>query len=486
MGTLIGTLLGRYEILGVVGRGSMGAVYKAHDPKIDRWVAIKTISLAGQEAGDEREYRERLFQEARAAGPLSHPGIVTIFDVGEEPETRDPFIVMEYVSGRSLDQVLHSQIEKKLPLGVTLRLAEKLAEALDYAHRQGVIHRDIKPTNILVTDEGEPKIADFGIARLNQGHLTRAGHLIGSPAYMAPEQLEGEEADARADLFSLGVVLYAMLTGHRPFQGNSAATVVFKVVHRAPVPVTALEAGLPRDLDDVVSRAMAKDPDERYQSGREFAEEVRRVRENCELEDAPTTARGASRLAKSNAGRRRTVATSARGAWPARARLIALSSAVLLITAAVTFYSVHHSRPPVPAASAAPVPEIANPAKVSVPPPVAPADAANVELPKATLHLEIAHHFSVARASIFIDGKPLYSRALKGASKKRALLFRETQGFESHNLTVEPGEHEMRVRMSAPKDAFDQSRTVAVNFSSRKTTTLRIACDKHQMELTLQ
>ena len=153
-----------------------------------------------------------------------------------------------------------------------MQLAEEIAEALDYAHAQGVVHRDIKPGNILVTEDGHAKIADFGIAKLNLAHFTLPGRVMGTPAYMAPEQLSGEGVDGRSDLFSLGVILYAMVTGHSPFQGNSATTVCFKVANREPVAASAFDLGLPPELDEVISRAMAKDPEQRYQTGAEFAE----------------------------------------------------------------------------------------------------------------------------------------------------------------------------------------------------------------------
>jgi serine/threonine protein kinase len=282
MKTAIGTHIGRYQIDAEIGRGAMGLVYQAHDPKIDRLVAIKTISLFTQEIEEEKEFRERFFLEARAAGRLSHRGIVTIFDVGEEPETHEPYIVMEFVPGQSLNRILAGH-NRKLPLGPALQIIQEIAEALHYAHSQGVIHRDIKPANILITLDGHPKIADFGIAKLNQGLMTMPGQVMGSPAYMAPEQLSGEGADARSDLFSLGVILYSMLTGFRPFQGNSAATVSFKVVNRDPLPVTSFDSEFPAELDRLVSRAIAKDPEQRYQTGMEMAQEIQRLRERHEL-----------------------------------------------------------------------------------------------------------------------------------------------------------------------------------------------------------
>ncbi|MBV9573227.1 MAG: protein kinase, partial [Acidobacteriales bacterium] len=272
------TRLGRYEIDGELGRGAMGVVYRALDPKIDRMVAIKTISLAGQDPEEEQEYRERFVLEAKAAGRLSHPGIVTIYDVGEEEGSRTPYIVMEFVRGESLKKLLGDK-GRKIPLESALQLAQELAEALNYAHTQGVVHRDIKPANILVTAGCHAKIADFGIAKLNHSNMTVAGRVLGSPAYMAPEQLAGEPVDARSDLFSLGVVLYSMLTGYGPFQGNSAATVVYKVVNRDPLPVSAFDAELPMQLDLIIARAIAKDPAQRYQSGAELARDIKTLRE---------------------------------------------------------------------------------------------------------------------------------------------------------------------------------------------------------------
>jgi eukaryotic-like serine/threonine-protein kinase len=271
-----GDRFGRYEILSELGRGAVGIVYKARDPKINRVVAIKTFSLAGQSLEDEQDFRDRFVREAEAAGRLSHPGIVTIFDVGEEPETRAPYIVMECVGGQSLDRVLAAN-DNRLPLETALQLTHELAEALDCAHGQGVVHRDLKPANILITEDGHAKIADFGVAKLNLANQTLAGRALGTPAYMSPEQLNGEAVDGRSDLFSLGVVLYTVLTGYRPFQGNSAMTVSFKVVNRDPVPATVLDTDLPPALDYIIGRAMAKDPSQRYQRGMEMALDIQEL-----------------------------------------------------------------------------------------------------------------------------------------------------------------------------------------------------------------
>src|SRR5580765_1010229 len=281
------TRFGRYEIVAELGRGAMGVVYQARDPQINRMVAVKSVTLWGQEPDEEKEFRLRFMHEAQAAGRLHHPGIVTIFDVGENPETHDPFIVLEYVAGEPLNRILAR--ERKLRLEKALQLAEEVAEALDYAHAQGVIHRDVKPGNILVTQDGHAKIADFGIAKLNLAHFTLPGKVLGTPAYMAPEQLAGEGVDGRSDLFSLGVILYAMVTGHSPFQGTSATTVCFKVANREPIAASALDMTIPPQLDVVISRAMAKDPEDRYQRGSDLADDLRILHQSLGVSSSTTS-----------------------------------------------------------------------------------------------------------------------------------------------------------------------------------------------------
>lgn len=293
-----GKLLGRYEIVAEIGRGAMGTVYKARDPKIDRLVAIKTILLHQSALQEQREFRERFFVEAQAAGRLLHPGIVTVFDMGEEPDTSDPYIVMEFIEGRTLRDLLAGET-KKLPLDRALQITQELAEALDYAHAQGVVHRDIKPANILITKEGQAKIGDFGIAQLDLAHMTLPGRVLGTPAYMSPEQLEGRQVDGRSDLFSLGAILYSVSTGFNPFQGNSATTVCFKVANRDPLQATTLAPELPPELDAIIARALAKNPAKRYQSGREFARDLQALRQRaaaCKAKLWFSTAEGRRRV----------------------------------------------------------------------------------------------------------------------------------------------------------------------------------------------
>ena len=265
--------LGRYEILAELGRGAMGVVYQARDPRIDRLVALKVISISGASPAEEDEYKRRFFREAQAAGKLAHPGIVTIFDVGEDPATQTPFIVMEYIAGTTLESIAHVQ---RPPIATTLELVKQVAEALHYAHSQGIIHRDIKPANIIVTNDLHAKITDFGVAKLAVADFTIAGQVLGTPTFMAPEQLSGHPVDGRADLFSLGIILYILLGGVKPFLGGTLSEVMFKVVNNEPAPVTQLNSTLSPDFDYVIGRALAKFPANRYQNGREFA---------CDMED---------------------------------------------------------------------------------------------------------------------------------------------------------------------------------------------------------
>jgi serine/threonine protein kinase len=262
-----GKKFGRYEVHHVLGRGSMGAVCLATDPAIDRPVAIKLVRTAVQLTAPELEkYRERFQREAKAAGSLSHPGIVTVFDVGHTEE-QTPFIVMEYVQGRTLQEILRPG---PLPIAETVRLADGILDALGYAHRQGIVHRDIKPANIIVTDEDVPKIMDFGIAHVVGSEMTQADEVLGSPHYMAPEQLSKGRIDQRTDLFALGVVLYKMLTGKLPFTGDSIAAIAKAILFDDPVLPTELDPAIPPALSAAILRCLSRDPEARFADASEL------------------------------------------------------------------------------------------------------------------------------------------------------------------------------------------------------------------------
>jgi serine/threonine protein kinase len=527
---------GRYEVVGELGRGAMGVVYKARDPQIDRLVAVKTVSLHAHDPEAEKEYRARFLNEAQAAGRLHHPGIVTVFDVGEDEESGNPYIVLEYVAGEALNRILAR--EHKLPLSRALQIAEELALALDYAHGQGVTHRDIKPGNIMITEEGHAKIADFGIAKLNLAHFTLPGRLLGTPAYMAPEQLTGEGVDGRSDLFSLGVILYAMVTGHSPFQGDSATTVCFKVANREPVPASALDLDLPRVLDAVIGRAMAKDPAKRYQSGAEFAEELAELRAqrlagtstsltNLGLRTQTATAlpslSGRPAIGMAYAGKLIRARLKGHGKDIAialvsvavllvigvQSKLLVLSHAGAATPAAVV--AAHAEAPPnasKPQENAAPVPKpTSNTASAVKTPKVAALHTASAKVPPksesssrsevtvpaqfrtavptSTVELEIRHQFKEATLSVWLDGILLLTRPLHGGTQKHFVVFNDVRGAESETIKVPEGKHELRFRAQTEDHTVDLSRTVYGDFAGGEDKTLQISFDKHNTAMRL-
>ena len=266
--------LGRYEITGTLGRGAMGVVYEAHDPLIERKVAIKTISYAGISQEEAEEFEKRFFLEAKSAGRLNHPNIVTIYDVGRGNEMA--YIAMEFLSGQSLRSVLDSGVV--LPPEHIVRIATQVADGLSFAHASGVVHRDIKPANIMVLENNIVKISDFGIALLPSGSLTMDGKAVGSPKYMSPEQVLGKKPDGRSDIFSLGAVLYEMLTGHPPFTGADLNAILYQVLNGAPALPSSLNPGLPPGFDRIVARALSKDPEKRYQNAADMAADLRNYR----------------------------------------------------------------------------------------------------------------------------------------------------------------------------------------------------------------
>ncbi len=272
-------VIGRYEIIEELGRGAMGSVFKARDPVVGRTVALKTIHSAALSGSQSDEYRARFYREARASGVLAHPGIVPVFDVGEHEGA--PFLVMEFVDGRTLADAVKKG--ERLTLDRVCEIGQQLAEALGYAHRQGVIHRDIKPANILLTSRAvygseRPRITDFGIAKLAASEITTTGQLLGTPSFMPPEQFTGAPIDGRADLFSLGVILYSLATGEQPFPGETMTAVSYKVVHTDPVPPAKLNPAVPARLESVILKCLAKNPAERYQTGEEIAQDLAAIR----------------------------------------------------------------------------------------------------------------------------------------------------------------------------------------------------------------
>ena len=263
------TRIGRYEVVSALGHGAMGAVYKAVDPLIERDVAIKTISLNLSKA-ERAEFEERFYREAKSAGRLSHANIVTIYDVGETDDIA--YIAMEYVEGKSLRELLDSGVV--LPTEMISRIVARIANALHYAHENHVVHRDIKPANIMITSNRDVKIMDFGIAQIPTGSRTQLGTVLGSPKYMAPEQVVGQPTDGRTDIFALGVVLYEMLTGTTPFNGDNLSAIMYQVLHEEPAPPSVINPRVPPGFDRITARALAKRPEDRYQTALAFAQDL--------------------------------------------------------------------------------------------------------------------------------------------------------------------------------------------------------------------
>lgn len=541
---------GRYEVLCELGRGAMGVVYKARDPQIDRLVAVKTVCLRGEEPEAEEEFRGRFLNEAQAAGRLHHPGIVSVFDVGEDAETSDPYIVLEYVAGEALNKILAR--EKKFALPRALQITGEIAEALDYAHSQGVTHRDIKPGNILITQDGHAKIADFGIAKLNLAHFTIPGRVLGTPAYMAPEQLSGEGVDGRSDLFSLGVILYALVTGHSPFQGNSATTVCFKVANREPIAASALDLNVPRELDAVISRAMAKNPEQRYQTGAEFAADLHQLQ--MEGKPSPTTTsfhaitasveRKTQSQAVSGTARRGTVARATKSKkaplailrrLPLRDLALGLATIALLVivglksgllsgpispaqtsTRQTAPQAAAAQNPPTTVTAAPQVPPAALPtaAQIQEAPPVAAPTlhkasvktAVRKESSEAAVHatnarsepsklvvaapsmveLSVRHQFKDATLTVWVDDQLALTRPLHGGTQKKLVVFSEVHGMDSETLKVPSGKHMLRFRVQTGDQTVDLSKTISADFIGGDDKTLIVTFDKRNAGMHLE
>ena len=260
--------VGRYEITGELGRGAMGVVYKALDPTIGRTVALKTMRL-DVHGLDAQEMVRRFQNEARAAGVLNHPNIVTIYDAGEQDGIF--YIAMEFIEGTTLHELLAEK--RVLATEEVLQLTRQICRGLDYAHSNGIVHRDIKPANIMITGNGTVKIMDFGIAK-SGGQVTNTGQVLGTPNYMAPEQVKGRQLDGRSDLFSLGVILYEMLTGEKPFVGQNVTTIIYKIVNENPITPRDLDVTVHPGLSAIVTKALAKAPDDRYQTGADLVRDL--------------------------------------------------------------------------------------------------------------------------------------------------------------------------------------------------------------------
>jgi len=267
-----GTTLGRYKIIEEIGRGAMGIVYRGIDPAINRPVALKTVRLdVAVPPSEKEELRSRLLREAQAAGQLSHPNIVTVFDVGSQGDVY--YIAMEYLKGYTLERA----VQKKLTLNYKIfaKLMIQVCDALEYAHSNDLVHRDVKPANIMVLDNFRVKVMDFGIARVMNSNMTQTGVALGTPSYISPEQLSGHGVDRRSDIFSLGVVMYELLTKDKPFSGESINKLIFNILNSTPRRPTQLDSNIPDAFDRICLKALEKDPRQRYQYAADLSRDLK-------------------------------------------------------------------------------------------------------------------------------------------------------------------------------------------------------------------
>lgn len=265
--------LGRYVIVEEIGQGAMGVVYKAVDPLIDRTVAIKTINLdlSKEELAN---FEKRFQREVQSAGKLNHPNIVTVYDVGRTEGVA--YMAMEFLEGKELREILDSGVV--LPIEKVMHIATQTAEGLGFAHEHGIVHRDVKPSNVMVLKNGLVKITDFGIAHMSSATRTMSGMVMGSPKYMSPEQVVGQAVDGRSDIFSLGVMIYEMLTGKTPFAGDNISAIMYQILNDEPIPPRTFNQSIPESINFIVLKALSKHPDQRYQNAKEMARDLKRYK----------------------------------------------------------------------------------------------------------------------------------------------------------------------------------------------------------------
>jgi predicted Ser/Thr protein kinase len=514
-----GSRIGRYTIERQLGQGGMGAVYLAHDPVIGRKVAVKVIALRPDMSDEESyQYQERFLREAQAAGALEHPNIVSVYDVGQDAATRRPYIVMEYVEGEDLKQVIRARAP--MPPEGAARIAAQIASALDFAHRRGIVHRDIKPANVLLGARGQVKITDFGVARLPDSDLTRSDQFVGSPGFMSPEQLRGGTVDGRSDLFALGVILYELLTGKAPFQGESVSEVLYRISTQPADPPSEAYSDVSPDFDPILERALAKDPASRFQSGQEMVEALAAFVQMSAPEPEPAAGPAGSKAADEAAAAFAAPAGPASPWWTLNSqwRLGAMVGALILCLIAVNWAYVRLFRGPlrrfsdvpqmtaaderaeqgaaVPLAAigAAPIGLGAPPAgarsKTAIAKPIAavcatteadPVEfaknlasarqfriqeevAAAARLPSSRLRIDVRHEMAAGRLVVLVDGKTVLSKPFAAVKGKPRTL--------SHTLSLPAGRHGVEVRLLGARGAPPASSKIKGTFEKDSTEVL--------------
>jgi eukaryotic-like serine/threonine-protein kinase len=474
-------VLGRYEIQKEIGRGMMGVVYRAFDPVLGRPVALKTVGLAfALPEGERRLFEDRFLAEARVAAGLAHPGIVVVHDAGRDAATGTLFIAFEHLEGRTLADMTADGAW--LEWREALRIVGRVAEALQHAHARGIIHRDIKPANIMILAGGEPKVMDFGIAKVPASQITIPGEFFGTPSYMSPEQANGDLVDARSDLFSLGSILYLLLTGRRAFDADAIPTILARVAHRDPPAPSRFVPSLPRDLDYLVQRALAKRRSDRYPDARTLAEDIADMREGRPPRHRPgwmPPVRRDGPLHPSMLPELDTVDLSAAGApsdeetralprptgpgWLALSLLAALGVLAAFLRPSEPVPPLRSrppGRPPIPHTVASPVPV-----------PVASAPVPDVE--SAHLVVAVEHAFKRGTLRVWVDDEFRVEEPLESRPTKKLLIFHGRKGRETEVLAVTPGPHVIRVRVQG-EEGFAASRKIRATFKDGDTRSLEV------------
>jgi eukaryotic-like serine/threonine-protein kinase len=432
--------LGRYVIQGELGRGTMGAVYRAADPDLGRTVALKTVRLSFMTSGEQRQlFEKRFMAEARAAAGLSHPAIVVVHDVGRDAESGTLYIALEFLEGQTIESRVAGG--RPLPWREALRITASLAGALHHAHEHGIVHRDVKPANVMLLPSGQPKLMDFGIAKLPASDLTAAGEFFGTPLFMSPEQTAGGAIDGRSDLFSLGSVLYLMLTGQRAFAAETVPAILTAIQHAEPRAPSRVVSGLPPVVDYLLARLLSKNAAQRYPNGRTLAEDIedvlalREPRHQTRWTLATATTRfGLGSPPRSRGGRRRRFLIA-----PGALLLISLAGTAGLLLAAR--WRAPRARVPLPEAT---IDALAAPARLAV---------------------TFEHGIQGGSLKLWIDSTLTFSAPLEAPVAKKILLYRERKGSVRSVLDVAPGAHLVRVRVTEDDGRF-LSREIRETFES--------------------
>ncbi|HEX6852169.1 MAG TPA: serine/threonine-protein kinase [Candidatus Polarisedimenticolaceae bacterium] len=474
---------GRYRLRTRLGHGAVGEVWSAEDPQIGRSVAVKLLKIPdGLSEGRRAQWESRFLLEARAAGRLSHPGIVSIHDVGTAGDGR-PFIVMELVDGETLDAARSRTIPP--PFAQVVNWTIQIAEALDAAHAKGVVHRDVKPANLLVGSDGRARIADFGIARLAESELTREGTFMGSPAFAAPEQIRGDKVDGRADLFSLGAVFYLLATGKRPFDGENLPAIAYAVCHAEPERPSSINPKIDPAFEAVILRALAKDPAARFASGAEFAQALRAANDPepvdrtlveaapvDRVEDKAATLASAAAVGAVRFSRR--VATDAKRHAREVANWTREKAPGVRDRIAVLVTNLRGVNPRILAGIVGTIVLVVLFARLEI----SPANSGRGEGlgeklraiaagRSAAVHVVVDHDLERGVLEISSDGESLLKRSLQAPERKFLGVWGYRSGDESARLRLRSGAHELTVSVSGP-NGLSLSKTLDVEVDPKE------------------